>query len=376
MKITDLTVTRYAQSRGPDGGAAGPEIQIVEVQTDEGISGTGFLTASNADASPTSELLAGLLRRNIRNVVLGLDPLLTEKAWRAMYSRLAPRQGARGLFLHAMAAVDFALWDLKAKRLGRPLGDLFGDRRDRIATYANAAHTVTPEEAASVATDYVKKGHRAIKVRGTLGFSPLDVTNKRIQAVREAIGPDVKLMVDVNGSYGHDLAVQQLKRWRNLDLYWLEEPVPPEDILGYARVKQHAGDTYIVGGEQHAGLNEFVNLMDNGGVDIVQPGSMQVGGLTEWLKVYNLATARGVPVSPWDIQAVHMHVASGLPNVKWIEYFMPDNPMLEFQNRLFAEPRFEEEVTEEGVFLIPPSKPGLGLVLDEEMADRARVSEP
>jgi L-alanine-DL-glutamate epimerase-like enolase superfamily enzyme len=376
VKISDLTVTRYAQSRSPSGAPAGPEIQVVEVRTDEGISGTGFLTASNADLSPNSELLAGLLRRNLRNIVVGMDPQLTDKVWRAMYGRVAARQGARGLFLLAIAAVDFALWDIKAKLVHRPLGDLLGDRRARIATYANAAHTVTPEEAASVAADYVKRGHRAIKVRGTLGFSPLDVTNRRIQAVREAIGPDVKLMVDVNGSYGHDLAIQQLKRWRDLDLYWLEEPVPPEDIAGYARVKQHAGDTYIVGGEQHAGLNEFVDLLDRGGVDIVQPGSMQVGGLTEWLKVYNLATARGVPVSPWDLQAVHIHVASGLPNVKWIEYFMPDNPMLEFQNRLFAEPRFEEEVTEDGVYLIPPTEPGLGIVLDEEEAERTRVREP
>jgi L-alanine-DL-glutamate epimerase-like enolase superfamily enzyme len=375
LKITDLTVTRYAQSRSPEGAPAGPEIQIVEVMTDEGVSGTGFLTASNAKVSPSSEMLAGALRLNLRNIVLGQDPMLTDKVWRAMYGQFAGRQGARGIYLHAIAAVDFALWDIKAKLANRPLGDLFGDRKERIATYANAAHTVTPEEAAQVASDYVKKGHRAIKVRGTLGFSPLDVTNKRIEAVREAVGPDVKLMVDVNGSYGHDLAIQQLRRWRKLELYWLEEPVPPEDVLGYAKVKAHAGDTYIVGGEQHAGLEQFVNLLDVGGVDIVQPGSMQVGGLTEWLRVYNLATARGVPVSPWDLQAVHMHVASGLANVKWIEYFMPDNPMLEFQNRLFSEPRFEEEVTPDGVFLIPPSKPGLGLVLDPAAAERTRVSE-
>lgn len=375
MQISDLTVTRYAQSSTPDGAAAGPEIQIVRVETDEGLAGEGFLTASNARVSPTSELLAGVLRTNLRNIVLGQDPLLTEKLWRAMYSQLAGRQGARGLLFHAIAAVDFALWDIKAKAMNRPLGDLFGDRRERIATYANAAHTVTPEEASEVAAGYVAKGHRAIKVRGTLGFSPLDVTNKRIEAVREAVGPDVKLMVDVNGSYGHDLAIQQLKRWEKLDLYWLEEPVPPEDVLGYVKVKQYAGGTYIVGGEQHAGLGDFARLFEHNAVDIVQPGSMQVGGLTEWLKVYHMATARGIPVSPWDLQAVHMHVASGLPNVKWIEYFMPDNPMLEFQNRLFAEPRFEEEVTADGVFLIPPSKPGLGIVLDPEMAERSLVRE-
>jgi D-arabinonate dehydratase len=375
MKITNLTVDRYAQSRTAEGAASGPEIQIVEVHTDEGVTGTGFLTASNSQVSPSAELLAEVLRRNLRNIVLGQDPLLTEKVWRAMYAQLAPRQGSRGLLLNAIAAVDFALWDIKAKVMNRPLGDLFGDRRERIATYANAAHTVTPEEAAETAAEYVKKGHRAIKVRGTLGSVPLDVINKRIEAVREAIGPDVKLLVDVNGTYGADLAIQQLKRWQKLDLYWLEEPVPPEDILGYVKVKQRAGSTYIVGGEQHAGLTEFASLLDHDAVDIVQPGAIQVGGLTEWLKVYNMATVRGIPVSPWDIQAVHIHVAAGLQNVKWIEYFMPDNPMLAFQNRLFAEPRFDEEVTEDGVFLIPPTKAGLGLVLNEEEAERTKVRE-
>lgn len=375
MKITDLSVTRYAQARTPEGAAAGPEIQIVKLQTDEGLEGTGFLTASNSTPSPSAEIVASLLRVNLRNIVLDQDPLLTDKLWRRMYSQVAGRRGARGLIMGCIAAIDFAAWDIKAKRLGRPLGDLFGDRRTRIPTYANAAHTVSPEHAAEVCADYVQKGHRAIKIRGSLAVSSLDLATQRVQAVREAVGPDIKIMVDVNGTWGVDTAIQQLKRWEPYNIYWLEEPVPPEDIRGYVRVKQHAGGTYIVGGEQHAGLSEFDNLLSSEAVDIVQPGAGMVGGITEWLKIYAMATARSIPVSPWNLQSVHIHMASGLPNVKWIEYFMPDNPMLEFQNRLFTAPRFDEEVTEEGVFLLPPSDPGIGLALDEAEAERTRVAE-
>jgi L-alanine-DL-glutamate epimerase-like enolase superfamily enzyme len=255
------------------------------------------------------------------------------------------------------------------------LGDLFGERRERVPTYANAAHQTSPEDAAKTAADYVSKGHQAVKIRGGSNVGPPRDATRRLQAVREAVGPEVKLMVDVNGTWDADTAIQQLKAWEQYDVYWLEEPVPPEDIPGYVRVRSYAGRTYIVGGEQHSGMTEFGSLLEHEAVDIVQPGAGMVGGITEWLKVYGLATAHGVPVSPWNLQSVHIHMAAGLANVKWIEYFMPDNPMLEFQNRLFAEPRFEEERTDEGVFLLPPNGPGLGLRLDEEMAERSLIRE-
>jgi L-alanine-DL-glutamate epimerase-like enolase superfamily enzyme len=374
MKITDVRLQRYGQRR-EQGSLPRSEIQIVEVDTDQGVTGTGFLTTSNSPASPNGELLAGLVRQNLRSIVVGQDPVLNEALWRRMYEQLAPRRGSRGVLLQCIAAVDFAVWDIKAQLLGRPLGDLFGERRSRIPTYANAAHQTSPEDAAKTAADYVSKGHQAVKIRGGSNVgTPRDAT-RRLQAVRESVGPDVKLMVDVNGTWDADTAIQQLKAWEQYDVYWLEEPVPPEDIIGYVRVRSYAGRTYIAGGEQHSGMTEFRALLEHEAVDILQPGAGIVGGITEWLKVYGLAVAHGVPVSPWNLQSVHIHMAAGLTNVKWIEYFMPDNPMLEFQNRLFAGPTFEENRTDEGVFLLPPTKPGLGLRLDEEMAERSLIRE-
>jgi L-alanine-DL-glutamate epimerase-like enolase superfamily enzyme len=366
VKITDVTVKRYSASGDAD--AAG--IQVVEVSTDAGVTGTGFVSV----ASGAGDLVAAALRRNLRAAILGEDPLLTGDLWRRMHEAI-PRRGGEGLVRTCIAAVDFALWDLKGKLAGRPVSDLLGGRRARVPTYANCAHHLPPDTLAEKAAEYVKRGHGALKIRGSATYVSLAEATERVKRVREAIGPDVKLMVDVNGTWDVDTAIQQLKRWEPHDVYWLEEPVPPDDIPGYVRVRQRAGRTYIVGGEQHVGVPEFQQLIERGAVDIVQPNAAITGGITDWLRIHALATLASVPVSPWNLQMVHVHLAAGLPNVKWLEYFMPDNPLLEFQARLFAGPVLREERRDDGIFLVPPDTPGLGLALDLEFAAASLVSE-
>ena len=369
MKITDVTVKRYSASRDAD--AYGGGIQIVEVHTDGDVTGMGFVSAGAA----TSDLVATLIRRNLKSAVAGENPLLTDDLWRRMHEAV-PRRGGEGIVRTCMAAVDFALWDIKGKLLNAPVSALLGGRRARVATYANCAHHLPPDKLAAKAAGYVKEGHTALKIRGSATYVSLAEATARVRAVREAIGPDVKLMVDVNGTWDVDTAIQQLKRWEPYDVYWLEEPVPPDDIPGYVRIRKRAGRTYIVGGEQHVGVAEFRQLIDQGAVDIVQPNAAITGGITDWLRIHALATLASVPVSPWNLQMVHIHLASGLPNVKWIEYFMADNPLLEFQGRLFKGPVMREERTDAGIFLVPPEAPGLGLELDDAVAAASLVAEP
>lgn len=368
MKITDVTVTRYRESRQAQAGA---DIQIVDVHTDDGVTGRGFVNAGTA----VSDVVAMLLRHNLRGAIVGENPLLTDDLWRRMYEQAFPRRSGQGLVLTCIAAVDFALWDIKGKLLNAPVSALFGGQRERIATYANCAHHLPPDTLAERAAEYVQQGHTALKIRGSATFVSLREATERVKQVRAAIGPDVKLMVDVNGTWDVDTAIQQLKAWERYDVYWLEEPVPPEDIAGYVRVRQRAGRTYIVGGEQHVGVREFRQLIELGAVDIVQPNAAITGGITDWLRIHALATAASVPVSPWDLQRVHIHMAAGLPNVQWIEYFMADNPLMAFQGRLFKGPILREERTEDGVFLLPPTAPGLGLELDEDVAEEFLVRE-
>jgi D-arabinonate dehydratase len=230
------------------------------------------------------------------------------------------------------------------------------------------------DELAQRAAEYVAAGHRALKIRGTRSFVTLSEATERVRRVREAIGPAVRLMVDVNGSWDVDTAIRQLKAWQAYDVYWLEEPVPPHDIHGYARVRERCGDTYIVGGEQHVGLLEFQALIDNKAVDIVQPNAALTGGITDWLRIHAFATARSVPVSPWNLQQIHIHLAAGLANVQWIEYFMADNALLKFQGDLLQGSRLQEVVQDDGVYLKAPRAPGLGLKLEPELAARTRLA--
>ena len=367
MKITDVTVKRYRA--GGDSGDYSGGIQIVEVLTDAGVTGMGFVSAG----AQSSDIVAMLIRRNLKAIVTGQNPLLTDDLWRRMHAEAIPRRGGEGVVRAAMAAVDFALWDIKGKLLNAPVSALLGGARPRIPTYANCAHGLPPDTLAAKAAAYVQQGHRALKIRGS--FVSVEEAFQRVKHVRAAIGPDVKLMVDVNGTWDVDTAIQQLRRWEPYDVYWLEEPVPPDDIPGYVRVRERAGRTHIVGGEQHVGVMEFRQLIERGAVDIVQPNAAITGGITDWLRIHALATLASVPVSPWNLQMIHIHLAAGLPNVKWIEYFMADNPLLEFQSRLFKGPVLREERTADGVFLVPPDAPGLGLVLDESVAAAALVKE-
>ncbi len=367
MKIISVNVDRYtnAQANKSDYGS---EIVVVGVTSDEDITGIGFCSTSALGGS----ILETLITRVIAPLITDSDPRETDTLWNKMYQAL-PRRGGDGIMRNAIAAVDFALWDIKGKAINQPVWKLLGGSRTLVPTYANCAHHLPVDQLAERAASYVASGHKAMKIRGTRSFVTLAQATARVQAVREAIGPDVRLMVDVNGSWDVDTAIQQLQTWQPYDVYWLEEPVAPDNIKGYARVRARAGDTYIAGGEQHTGLAEFQMLIDSGGIDIAQPNAAITGGITDFLRIYAYATGQSVPVSPWNLQQIHIHLAAGLPNVQWIEYFMADNALLEFQGKLITGSTLDEEVMEDGVYLRAPMGPGLGIEVDTEFGQACQA---
>lgn len=373
MKISDVIVKRYWDNQRPDmKHADGYEVITVEVETDAGISGTGFLSLPVFSHGHIGDVIATLLERNLRNIVLGENPLHTEDVWERMYSATW-KLGGKGIFRKCIGAIDIALWDIKGKAANMPVSGLFGGHKQHVKTYANVAHQLPPNELAAKAVEYTEQGHTALKIRcGTTAVS-IEEADERVRLVREAIGPDIKLMVDVNGSWDAETAIQQLKKWEKYDLYWLEEPVPYEDTAGYARVKQFAGSTYIAGGEQHEGLNEFRHLIEQNALDIAQPDAATTGGITDWMKIYNFATMHNIPVAPWNLQQVHIHMAVGLPNVQWIEYFTPDRGF--FQNRLFDGPTLKEVRKDDGIYFEAPDVIGLGMELNEAVAEETLLDE-
>lgn len=372
MRITDVQAARYGELRPTMDVYAGREVLVVTVRTDAGATGTGFTTMNVPAHGPVGDWAAGLIGRTFRSLLLGEDPLAHLHLWHKLYDAVW-RLGRRGLVLQCLGALDCALWDLKARLLGVPLSVLLGGRRERVLTYATAAHQLPPERLAEKAASYVAAGHRAVKIRGSATAVSLREATERVRQVRAAVGPEVKLMVDVNGTWDTDTAIEQLKRWEPYDVYWLEEPVPPEDIPGYVRVRKRAGRTLIAGGEQHATVAEFRELLRQEAVDVVQPNVNVTGGITEWLRVHALAHAMSVPVSPWDLHLVHVHLAAALPGVKWVEYFAPDTNDL--VHRLFRGPALAQELGDDGVYLVPPQAPGLGLELDPEAAERLIIRE-
>jgi len=367
VKINAVTVDRYNNADAPTSDY-GSEIVVVNVATDNDLTGFDFCSTSALGAS----LLETLITKVIAPLINNCDPRETDALWTRMYQAL-PRRGGDGIMRNAIAAVDFALWDIKGKALNEPVWKLLGGNRTLVPTYVNCAHHLPVDELAKRAASYVERGHKAMKIRGTRSFVTLAEATQRVQAVREAIGPEIRLMVDVNGSWDVDTAIQQLKTWQPHQVYWLEEPVAPDNIKGYARVRARSGDTYIAGGEQHAGTAEFQMLIDSGGIDIAQPNAALTGGITDFLRIHAYASGQSVPVSPWNLQQIHIHLAAGLPNIQWIEYFMADNALLEFQGKLIKGSALEEVVQEDGVYLKAPTAPGLGIEVDAAFGATCKV---
>src|SRR5436305_3237011 len=158
MKITDLTVKRFAERVDGRDVADGREVQTVTVHTDQGVAGMGYVSLRGAGIGPSGDIHAAFLRRNLKGLILGEDPLLTERVWQRMYTP-ASKLGRRGLVLNCISAVDCALWDIKGKLLNVPVSVLLGGRRERIPTYANNAQHMAPDRLAQKALEYVGKGH-------------------------------------------------------------------------------------------------------------------------------------------------------------------------------------------------------------------------
>jgi len=337
---------------------------LVKITTDEGVRGLGYVPEYThiKEGSGFGDLLATFIERTIGSLIIGKDPDSIEGIWEELYKKTT-RWGRRGFIIHAIGGVDIALWDLLGKVTGKPLWRLLGAYRSEVPTYANTAHQLPPKELAGKALEYVNQGFDAVKIRGSLtAVSPEEAT-ERIKSVREAIGEKVKLMVDLNGTYSIDLALKMCEKWEKYDLFWLEEPVHPDNLEGYKRLKKKCG-VPLAAGEQHHTAFEFKLLLENELVDIVQPDVAHVGGISEWLKVWAMARNYGVPVSPHMVPIVSAHLVAAKPNTMWIEYMAPDNPLRSVMFDLFEEPKSIMYARKGKVY--PPETPGIGLVLNKK----------
>jgi L-alanine-DL-glutamate epimerase-like enolase superfamily enzyme len=279
----------------------------------------------------------------------------------ATLRRAAGGSGPGGIFTLAVSAIDLACWDLRGKALGRSVHALLGGLRERVPTYASGA-LMRPHP-----VDYLAKagprlrdmGFRQMKMQ--CGSEPTVAASvERVRVVREAIGPDVDLMCDINQLWSVPHAVEVGRRLEPYHLFWLEDPVAHDDYAGLAHVAD-ALTTPVAAGEYHYGIVPFRHLLEARSVDIVMIDVLRVGGITQWMKVAGMAEAFNAPVVSHLVPEIHVHLVGAIPHGLTVEY-MPWSLRL-----------FEETPALAAGQLVVPSKPGLGLAFDQAALKKYEV---
>ncbi len=330
---------------------------LVEVVTDEGITGSGFGMARYAP-------VARIIESNLKPLLIGQDPLMTEQLWERLYYLNLPIS-QRGIYMRALSVVDVALWDIKGKVAGLPIWKLLGGHRTRIPVLMAGGYVAPDKNVDALADEiagYVSRGFRLIKIAA----GTLEEDTARLRAARRAAGDGPKLMYDAHWAWRdpHE-ALRVVRQWEDLDLAWIEDPFPSELLKPLARFREGTSIPLAIG-EDLAGRWAFQRVLEQELVDVVRVDVTNAGGFTEVVKICALAAADGVPVSPHVYPEIHVHLAAALPNVTHVE--MTDPPQgIEALHLLMAstlEVRNGEATA--------PDRPGLGVELDPSAVARYR----
>ena len=330
---------------------------LARVFTDDGVQGIGFVVALR----PTLIKALAQATEELGQLLVGMEILEVEAA-RSRLERAGGSMGPGGMLCLALSSLDIALWDAAGKTLGQPLYRLLGGHRDRVRAYASDAlwYSLTPDELAKSAQHHVSQGYDMVKLRLGHEAGPAGEV-ARVRAVREAVGPDVQIMVDATESWNETQAMAAGRALQEAGISWLEDPVSHQNLAGLAHLA-HVLDVPIAAGERLYGVDPFVKTFDARAVDVAIIDLGRAGGITPWMKIAALAEARGIPVAGHVIPEVHVHLLSAIPNGHLVEYMPRSVPI--FKTRL---------VLEDG-HLLAPQAPGLGLELDEGACERFRVT--
>jgi L-alanine-DL-glutamate epimerase-like enolase superfamily enzyme len=334
---------------------------VVKVTTQGGLVGYGESHHGRAHTA-----IAQLVNTTLRQLILGMNAADVVGCWKAIYSRQLSSHGMGAGCAMAMSGIDMALWDIRGKALNLPLWKLLGGARDRVPTYASGAlmRGLSLDRVVTAAGRLKEKGFREMKTQLALpGETTPAKEVERMQRVREAIGPDIKLMCDINQRWRVEQAIDIGRRVEDagVGLFWLEDVTTADDYPGLARVTA-ALSTPVAGGEYVWGIVPFRHMVEARSVDIVMIDLVRVGGITQWMKVAGMAEAFNLPVVSHLIPEVHVHLIGAIPNGLTVEY-MP------WLTRLFEE--VPQPVNGE---LAMPTAPGLGLNFNRQTIDRYRVA--
>jgi L-alanine-DL-glutamate epimerase-like enolase superfamily enzyme len=391
MKITDVKATMVSWPCEPL--MSGIEytdarnLLLVEIITDEGITGVGESASFGGPLISTKTIV----EKELKPYLIGEDPLNIERLWEKMFRR-SFFHGRRGIILSAMSGIDVALWDIMGKKANLSLYKLLGGYRDKVRAYASIGYYQVSKDLdklASEALACVKRGFTAVKIKigrntfGAVGASEPSVFDRsdlcvgdedveRVAAVRKAIGNDVDLLVDANCAWKPYTAIKMARRLEEYNIYWLEEPVVPDDIDGSAIVAA-AIDTPIAGYETEYTRYGYRELVSRRAVDIVQPDVIWVGGITEARKIAALASCYNMQCVPESFASAvaifaNLHFIASIPNGELLELDQTPNPLRE---ELVTKPL---KIDDKGYVRLPEG-PGLGLELNRETVEKYQVKE-
>lgn len=374
MKIRNINVHPISHRLPNDSGATtgvGRMVKrdavLVEVETDEGITGWG---EAHHGRSPGA--IAKLIDTTLKPMVIGMDALDTTAAWLRLYKGHFATHGFGAGTAIAISGIDLALWDVRGKACGWPIYKLLGGGHRKHRGYAGGitlgfqpADTLVEE-----ARGFVAKGYSALKLR--LGDTPKrDI--ERVEAVRAALGDEVEIMVDVNAAYGLEQVRTLIPVLDACRVGWLEEPFPPHDRYAYDKAASIAS-TPIAAGENHYTRYEFAPLMEDGAVQVLQPDLSKTGGMTEGLRIAAMASARKQRINPHTSMtglnmAASLHFLSGIENAG---YFEVDATSL---NPFRADLTGHHFQPDETGHIAPPTGPGIGVEVDVDFIKRHPLIE-
>ena len=327
---------------------------IAEIETAQGFQGHGFSYSKRA-GGPAQYAHA----KEVASSVIGEDPNDIEK----LHTKLlwaGASVGRSGVATQALAAIDIALYDLKARHANLPLAKLLGSHRDSVRTYNTSGGFLSSpiDEVVENASKSLENGIGGIKIKVGLPDRAEDL--ERVRRVREHIGPDVPMMVDANQQWDRGTAMRLGRKLEEYNLVWIEEPLDAYDFEGHAELAR-ALDTPIATGEMLASVGDHKQLIAARGCDTLQPDAPRVGGITNFLRILALADEAGLDIAPHFAMEIHVHLAACYPRETWVEHFD------------WLDPLFEERLETRDGRMFVPERPGLGITFSEQA--RAWVTE-
>ncbi len=321
---------------------------VLRLRTDDGLEGLAYVS----NLSPALIKAQKVAIESFAEFVIGEDPMAVERINTSLMQRAGLRDQFWGLARSAICVIDIALWDLKAKMLNQPLHRLLGAQSDEVTVYAswNLWWQYDIPTLVKHAEEHLERGFRQMKYRMG-GVTTLSEAVERTKALRETVGPDVELLVDMNWSWTVNETIERGRALQPYGLYWIEDPIPAQDIEGLREIAQ-AIETPIAAGETYDSPAQFRTALEHRALDKVIV-DLEVGGITPFLKIAHLVESFGIGVASHTCTEVGTHLVAALSNGLTVEY-------LPWAQELFL----EVPPVKDGK-LVLSDKPGLGLALDE-----------